>query len=105
MTTKTSRALAALALIATAIVGPVAANAQDGSQEIRVGCQRYALTGVIWDRPTGRFLEDLIAVGYDPQTAVAIGEIVCRDERLVGDDAALGQRMRDLYASNPPGAN
>ena len=103
MTIRTSGALVALAIAAAVILGPVAAMAQEGAREIRVGCQRYALTGVIWDRATGRFLEDLVAIGYDPTTAVAIGEIVCRDERLVGDTAAMGQRMRELYASNPPG--
>lgn len=70
--------------------------------QIRVSCARYALRGVIWDRPMGVFLEDLSRVGYSTERAFAIGQRVCRDERLVGNTEGMGALMRNILATEPP---
>ena len=52
-------------------------------QTIIVRCYRGPWKEVIWDRPNGKFLDSLVAVGYSQPAAQAIGERICRDANLV----------------------
>lgn len=70
---------------------------------INVSCARYSLPGVIWDRPMPVFLDGLVAAGYTPERAYAIGNRVCRDEALVGNTAAMGATMQNILRTQPPG--
>ncbi|WP_298430208.1 hypothetical protein [uncultured Jannaschia sp.] len=78
------------------------ARAAKAPVSIQVSCARYALPGVIWDRPMGVFLDDLTKAGYSSDRAWAIGNRICRDERYVGNTAAMGQAMQYILATEPP---
>lgn len=100
---------ACAAILAAAVIAPVAAAA--GSKhhhyhhgaygptghQIVVSCFRGPWKEVIWDRPNAVFIDTLVSVGYDFSTAQAIGERVCRDDRLVGDPAALKATMEKIW--------
>lgn len=87
------------------MTAPASAQGVQAPYEIRVVCARYSLRGVIWDRPMGPFLDDLSRLGYSAERAKAVGDLVCRDERFVGNPEGMAQRMRQLLASNPPDGN
>ena len=70
--------------------------------KVRVSCQRFFSDEVIWDRPNGVFIDDLRAAGYNPSDSQSIATSVCRDERLVDNPEGLGDKMREILASNPP---
>ena len=109
MTRITTAALAAAALFAT-LPGVAAAeghrhhgaHVQARDIAIRVSCARYSLPGVIWDRPMPVFLDDLVAAGYTPERAYAIGNRVCRDEAGVGNTAVIGATMQNILRTEPP---
>lgn len=85
-----------------ALAAPVAAQetgepgARDGTT-IVVSCFRGPMKVVVWDRPTTRFVDSLVDVGYSYGDALAIGERICRDETLVGNPGALSAEMRRIY--------
>ncbi|KIN70892.1 hypothetical protein Z945_3356 [Sulfitobacter noctilucae] len=95
--------------IATAVSLPAMANAGGGAKhhhhgaygptghQIVVSCFRGPWKEVIWDRPNAVFIDSLVSVGYDFSTAQAIGERVCRDQRLVGNPAALKTTMERIW--------
>ncbi|TFL17316.1 hypothetical protein [Jannaschia formosa] len=81
----------------------------DGNRHVRmtdtritVSCARFALPGVIWDKPQAVFIDDLVAAGYTQERAYAIGMRVCRDEALVGNTTAMGATMRNILRTTPP---
>ena len=66
-----------------------------------VSCFRGPWKDVIWDRPNANFIDSLVTFGYDYPTAHAIGERVCRDERLVGNLEAMKAEMVRIYRESP----
>ena len=97
-------ALAAIAITASAMPSFAAGHRHVRMQDTRitVSCARFALKGVIWDKPQAVFLDDLVAAGYTQERAYAIGMRVCRDETLVGNPAAMGATMRNILRTTPP---
>ena len=69
-----------------------------------VSCYRGPWEDVIWDRPNPEFIDSMVAVGYTFPEAHAIGERVCRDRSLVGNEAGLQATMSQILATNPPGS-
>jgi hypothetical protein len=68
---------------------------------VTVSCFRGPWRGVIWDRPEAIFTESLVAVGYDYTNAFAIANRICRDQGLVGNQAALKAAMEAIIADAP----
>ncbi|ETX28454.1 hypothetical protein [Roseivivax isoporae] len=64
---------------------------------IIVSCFRGPWNDVIWDRPNSKFVDSLVAIGYDFPTAHAVAERVCRDDRLVNNPEGLKSEMRRIY--------
>ena len=103
----TALAATALAVLATSLA-PLPAHAwgkraMPEPREIRISCDRSLLKRkVVFDRAMGVFLDDLAALGYSNAEAVAIGERVCRDERLVGNPEAMAAQVRNILRTQPP---
>ncbi|MBM2576247.1 hypothetical protein JQC91_08005 [Jannaschia sp. Os4] len=104
----TALAATALAVLASASVAPTPADAWGNRampepREIRISCDRSLLKNkVVFDRAMGVFLDDLASLGYSNAEAVAIGERVCRDERLVGNPEAMAAQVRNIIRTQPP---
>jgi len=81
--------------LAASAAGQVEAQ---GAKQVTVSCYRGPWVDVIWDRPNAIFIETLTGIGLSSEKALAIGTIVCRDERIVGDEAAMARRTIDLIA-------
>lgn len=76
---------------------PIATTATTATP-VTVSCYRGPWKEVIWDRPNPVFLDSLVAVGYDLQTAQSIGERVCRDPNGVDDKDNLREITRAAMA-------
>ncbi len=72
------------------------------AQSVVVSCYRGPWKSVIVDRPNDVFVESLMEYGYTEVEATGIGNVICRDEDLVDDEAALAAAMQDLLVSTPP---
>lgn len=68
---------------------------------ITVSCYRGPWEDVIWDRPNSVFIDSLVTVGYDINTASSIAERICRDSDLVGDTEGLKAEMKRIYREVP----
>ncbi len=68
---------------------------------IVVACYRGPWNEVIWDRALPEFYDSLRAAGYSPSTANAIGNRICRDERLVGNPEVMRQEALRLIEATP----
>ncbi|MBS0124592.1 hypothetical protein [Thetidibacter halocola] len=64
---------------------------------ITVSCFRGPWNDVIWDRPNSNFVDSLVNAGYTFETAHAIAERVCRDDKLVGNPEALKATMERIF--------
>ncbi len=100
------------ALAAAGLALPAAADGSWGASHpyqyvvrsggvVVVQCFRGPWVETIWDKPTGIFIDTLVAVGYDFPTAAAIAERICRDVTLVGNDQALRAEMERIIAQTP----
>lgn len=79
------------------------AQASVVGQEIRISCDRSINPRkVIFDRPTGAFVDDLVTFGYSNAEALAIATRVCRDERLLGSPRNLAAQTRAILRQTPP---
>ncbi|MFA7432056.1 MAG: hypothetical protein WCZ23_18020 [Rhodospirillaceae bacterium] len=95
-------------MIAAALLGALASQAAaeaykltaDGNTLV-VSCFRGPWKDVIWDRPNANFIDSLIDFGYDYPTAQAIGQRICRDERLVDNLEGMKQEMIRIYYESP----
>ncbi|MBT0957919.1 hypothetical protein IV417_11000 [Alphaproteobacteria bacterium KMM 3653] len=72
------------------------------AQPIHASCYRGPLKAMIWDRPDGTFVEDLISFGYDPANAQAIATMLCRDQTLVGNPGRFRAALLFEIKRNPP---
>ncbi|WP_145953412.1 hypothetical protein [Oceaniglobus indicus] len=70
-------------------------------QTIIVSCYRGPWREVIWDRPNGKFIDSLVAVGYSQPAAQAIGERVCRDQNLVGNLQNMLAEVKRIIRNAP----
>lgn len=100
----TMAALVAAATTATGVPAVADHHARKAEpRQIRVGCDRSVIPDkVIFDRPLGTFVEDLVAIGYTNAEAVGIATRVCRDERFTGNVEALGRYVSQVIAQSPP---
>lgn len=95
-----------LAALAAGVAAPMALATAAQADSVRkvtitISCFRGPWEEVIWDRPNARFIESLVAAGYDFPTAHAIGERICRDEALVGNPDAAKDAMAKVMAEAP----
>jgi hypothetical protein len=81
--------------------GTIAA-AGSGTILITVSCFRGPWSEVIWDHPNAAFLNSLAEAGYDPATAEAIAQRVCRDETAVSQPDRLTEVMYRVLRETPP---
>jgi len=82
----------------SAFMGVLPTYASPGAQQVTVSCYRGPTNSVIWDKPNGVFVESLIAIGMTAEEALAIGTVVCRDERIIDNHAAMAERTLALIA-------
>lgn len=68
---------------------------------VQVSCYRGPWKKAIWDRPNAIFIDTLVANGYRYATAEAIGERICRDQRLVGNSDGLAAEMTRILRTIP----
>lgn len=71
-------------------------------EPIVVSCYRGPWKDVIWDRPNPIFVDSLVNIGYDINTASSIAEKVCRDKDLVGNPEGLKSEMLRIYREIRP---
>ena len=95
---------AAFANVASAENGALATGS--GSYTVQgvtivVSCFRGPWRNVIWDRPNAVFYDSLIAAGYSPATANALGIRVCRDQSLVGNLENNISEVRRIVLTSP----
>lgn len=76
-------------------------HAVESGPTITVSCYRGPWEDVIWDRPNSVFIDSLVTVGYDINTASSIAERICRDADLVGDKEGLKAEMKRIYREVP----
>lgn len=69
--------------------------------QIVVACYRGPWNEVIWDRALPEFYDSLRAAGFSPGTADAIGNRICRDERLVGRPEVMRREAMRLISATP----
>ncbi len=69
---------------------------------IVVSCFRGPWQEVIWDRPKPKFVDSLVDLGYDINTATSIAEKICSDVDLVGNSEGLKAEMRRVYREIRP---
>lgn len=93
-----------IAALACGVAGQAGAEAYrltSSGDTLVVSCFRGPWKDVIWDRPNANFIDSLVSFGYDYPTAHAIGERVCRDERLVGNLDGMKAEMVRIYRDSP----
>lgn len=76
-------------------------HTHESGPAITVSCYRGPWEDVIWDRPNPVFVDSLVTVGYDINTASSIAERICRDPDLVGDTDGLKAEMKRIYREIP----
>ena len=97
-----------LLFIATCVIGiPVtltAGHAASGYTEhpIYVNCYRGPFSAMIWDRPQGTFVQDLVDFGYDHANANALADMICSDANLVENPERLKAVLLQEMDKNPP---
>jgi hypothetical protein len=77
-------------------------NATSDLRPIHISCFRGPWHGVIWDRPQGTFVEDLVTYGYDHANADALATMICRDERLIGRPELMKEALLREMRKTPP---
>ncbi|MWB79212.1 hypothetical protein GLS40_14325 [Pseudooceanicola sp. 216_PA32_1] len=96
--------LTALAVAGLATEAPAhdyAYTFQPSNHVIVVSCYRGPWKQVIWDHPNAKFIDSLVAIGYDFPTSEAIANRICRDQNLVFDPEGLKATMKRIYMSSP----
>ncbi|MGJ8547264.1 MAG: hypothetical protein ACSHWZ_17605 [Sulfitobacter sp.] len=97
-------------ILLTAALFTAAQTAQAGNDRytrnearpIYVNCYRGPLEAVIWDRPQGTFVQDLVDYGYDHANANAIATLICTDKELIGNSERIKQALLREIRKNPP---
>ena len=94
----------AILLASAAQAQPVtrAQTTAESAPVIQLSCYRGPTERVIWDRPDGTFVEDLVAYGYDYANAEAIARTICTDQSLVGKPDAMAEALKATMRKVPP---
>lgn len=95
------KALITLAALAIAATTTAVAASPVVPGVITVSCFRGPTAAVIWDHPRPVFIDSLVAVGYDYNTATSIAERICRDADGVGNEEHLKASTRQALYNSP----
>ncbi|MEI4485821.1 hypothetical protein V8J36_06430 [Frigidibacter sp. MR17.14] len=95
------KAITTLAALAFAATATAAAASDVVPGVITVSCYRGPTPEVVWDHPRSVFIDSLVAVGYDYNTATSIATRICRDERGVYDPEVLKAQTREALRNSP----
>lgn len=90
----------AIGIPATLTAGHAASSYTE--HPIHVNCYRGPFSAMIWDRPQGTFVQDLVDFGYDHANANAIAHMICSDANLVGNPERLKAVLLREMDKNPP---